>query len=133
MLTSDERIELRIEVNLLGRPISEVARKYGVSGERAEELCNFQKPEVANPMAGRYKQSKGLLEQWPELDFWLNQNDLNIRSLCSMTGIKTNTLVSAIHRKRLLQPDRWELLEQICQVTGLENPIKKPPTDVQDR
>jgi hypothetical protein len=123
-LTPDERIDLRIEVNLWGKSIADVAKKYRVTEERVEELCNIQNKSPERTTEIRYKQSRGLLEQWPELDLWLNEHNLNITALCRIVGITPTTFTNMVFRKTLMRPSRKPMFDQICLVTGLENPIK---------
>lgn len=123
-LTPDERIELRIDVNLKGFGIAEAAQVWGVSEDRIRELCNIRDGEtkVDRNTQTKYRQNAACDYYWPQLSEWLKYNDYNLMSLCRIVGLNPSVISNAMADGRMFKGKYEEAVRAIMRHTGVADP-----------
>ena len=124
VLTPDERIDLRIDVNMKGMSIAEACEGYGVDEDRVRDLCGILPGEDAVHVnkSSEYRHNKALELCWPELDEWLRAANLNLSSLSRIVGLKPGTIVGAVTSGRLTKGNFNEQIDALAEHTGVKKP-----------
>ena len=123
-LSPDERIELRIAVNMRGVSIEDAAKAYGVSCARVRDLCNIveDKKGVDRNAQTMFRHNASVLEFWPELYQWLERKNLNLAALSRICGLKPNVITNAMISGRFFRGKYENEILAIMQHTGLPYP-----------
>lgn len=123
-LTMDERIDLRIAVNMRGLPIEMAADRYGVSCNRVRDLCNIPEgeQETRKNKETQYRPNAIVKRLWPELDHWMCLNNTNLSALCRTTGLRPNVVANVFHGGRLLHENHDDIVRTIMDYTSLPHP-----------
>lgn len=124
VLTPDERIDLRIDVNMKGMSIEEACEVYDVDEDRVRDLCGIRPGEDAVQMnkSSEYRPNKALEMCWPELDEWLREANINLSSLSRIVGLKPGTIAGAATSGRLTKGNFNEEVDALAEYTGVRKP-----------
>lgn len=123
-LTPEQRIDLRIDVNLMGVPIEQAAERYGVSIERVRELCNILDGEttVRKNSETEYRPNHSLKREWPEMDAWLYEHDTNLSVICRACGLRPARITNAVCLGRIHKKSYFQEVLTLAAYTGLAFP-----------